>query len=444
MGRSHVGLVKTAADPVKTYSLAGRLYLSKSGWLLLSVPNSLGRGAFEALAEPGAELPLSSNGQYNAHISIADASEIESIGGPDKIIERGKQFNYTLGPLKEVAPSGWGDVSKCWYISVDSPDLRELRKSYGLEPLRKGYEHHLTVAIRKKNVLRNNDVSKAAAVAFTPDLTPSQLAERGIKPPTGGFASQPLKPGSNASFLDWYHKHSLGQRHDDDAKQMARWRAFRAGAGGAYAKTPTDNRAKALERWGIDPAKLLSGLPVKTAASAVIVKGNPKFISGNPKAEEFYSALQTALQNAGYSTGFDPGEAHTAPPAADLWVGHSRGAGRLRFAPKTTRTLALGSNLPGAINHPDDDVTTKFHETGGRPSDAHYALTPEMIAALGMKTASFEAENDAAREEQKDSYLKHVREGAVRCRCGAKYFVMTNDGKCPGCQRKMYTARGMK
>jgi len=131
---------------------------------------------------------------------------------------------------------------------------------------------------------------------------------------------------------------------------------------------------------------------VKTAATAVVVKGNPKFIAGNEKADKFYSALQAALQGAGYDVSFDPGEPFTEPPPADLWVGHSRGADRLRFAPAATRAVAIGSRLPGAVNHPDDDVLTPFHETGGAPPDAHYELTPEMIAALGLsKTAALPA-----------------------------------------------------
>ena len=53
------GFVKWAADdgPKPAYDLSGRLYVSKSGWLLLAVPNALGLGVFYALDEPGVELP---------------------------------------------------------------------------------------------------------------------------------------------------------------------------------------------------------------------------------------------------------------------------------------------------------------------------------------------------------------------------------------------------
>lgn len=55
---------KRAADALLSYGLKGKLHLSKSGWLMLTVPNDLGIGAFKALNAPGAELPISeSTGQ---------------------------------------------------------------------------------------------------------------------------------------------------------------------------------------------------------------------------------------------------------------------------------------------------------------------------------------------------------------------------------------------
>lgn len=156
-------LEKTGADAAVSRELTGKLYLSKSGWLLLSVPNGLARGAFDALQVVGAELPKKDtndpNSTFNAHISVMSADEVAGIGA-DKITERGHDFHYTLGPLKTCKPDGWDGVSQVWFITVDSPELRNLRKSYGLEPLRKGFEHHITIAIKRTGVTGNNGVSK--------------------------------------------------------------------------------------------------------------------------------------------------------------------------------------------------------------------------------------------------------------------------------------------
>jgi hypothetical protein len=153
--------VKRAADtPELSYSLGGRLFISQSGWGLLSVPNALVRGAFAALHEPGAELPPG----FNAHISVLRPEDLDQIGGPDKVKERGQVFRYTLGPLRSVKPAGWPGISRVWFIEVNSPELQQLRKSYGLTPLPKDneFKFHITVATRKTGVLQANELSRAS------------------------------------------------------------------------------------------------------------------------------------------------------------------------------------------------------------------------------------------------------------------------------------------
>jgi 8-oxo-dGTP pyrophosphatase MutT (NUDIX family) len=153
------------------YPLVGRLYLAKSGWLLLSVPNALVRGVFDAMSVPGAELPTSgvwsvpnvAADVLNAHISVMKADEVEQIG-VDKINERGHMFSYRLGSMKEISINKAGSISKVWVIQVSSPELAALRKSYGLSPLMNGdHQFHITVAVRRKKVLQDNEVRKAAS-----------------------------------------------------------------------------------------------------------------------------------------------------------------------------------------------------------------------------------------------------------------------------------------
>ena len=165
------GLVKSSSNAVKSFSLAGVLQASDSGWILLSVPNALVRGAFDAIHEPGVELPPNKSGKLNAHISVIRPEELESIGGLDRVTERGKQFHYTIDGLKTCEPSGWDEMSRVWYLAVKSPELENLRKSYGLSPRPKNnkFEFHITVAVRRKHVLRNNDVKKAESLPPLPD-----------------------------------------------------------------------------------------------------------------------------------------------------------------------------------------------------------------------------------------------------------------------------------
>lgn len=192
-------LLKTAGDAEAAPVMSGRLYLSSSGWLMLSVPNALVNGIFASLDEEGLEIPPGKNGKpYNAHISVMRPDEVAVAGGGEAITERGKTFHYQFGPLKTVAPSGWDEMSKVWFVEVKSPELQNLRKSYGLPALpHKGeaeLQFHITVAVRRKKVLQQNDVKKAAGYyADALKTTPFNLV-------SGGFLAN--------------LKNHLGQVHD--------------------------------------------------------------------------------------------------------------------------------------------------------------------------------------------------------------------------------------
>lgn len=205
VGLRHGQMLKQAGSPTKSYALSGELYLSDSNWLLLRVPNSLIRGVYDAINEPGVELPLQSSGRLVGHVSVMSKDEVEGIGA-EHISERGHHFTYTLGPLKTVKPNNWNDVSMVYYVTVESPELKKLRQSYGLESQRNGYDFHITVGIRRKGVTGNNEVSKtvgeksSSAVAFgaVDDLMAMYLArqaaaKRQAKPLTEPVKPEPLK-----------------------------------------------------------------------------------------------------------------------------------------------------------------------------------------------------------------------------------------------------------
>lgn len=85
-----------------------------------------------------------------AHITVMDEQELSAIGGVDKIRERGQSFKFKLGAVKHVNPRGWDKMSQVYFVVCTSPELKKLRKSYGLKPLYKGHEFHITVAVRPK------------------------------------------------------------------------------------------------------------------------------------------------------------------------------------------------------------------------------------------------------------------------------------------------------
>jgi hypothetical protein len=193
--------------------LSGRLYVSKSGWLLLSVPNALVHGVFDALAAPGAELPMPGalnvpnvpKNVLNAHISVMTADEVSRIGA-DRISERGHSFYYALGGLKEVPAKNIAGISKLWLIEAASPDLVKIRKSYGLSATPNNLGFHVTVAVRRKKVLQENSVRKAAA-----DKLDGGAADN---VPDAAFSKEKLQEGRN---------HEREHTNDDQiAKEIAK------------------------------------------------------------------------------------------------------------------------------------------------------------------------------------------------------------------------------
>lgn len=131
--------------------------------------------------------------------------------------------------------------------------------------------------------------------------------------------------------------------------------------------------------------------------SAVIIKGNPALVVNNERAITFYKELASFLEELGFSVKFDSGEPYTTPPSADLWIGHSRGADRLRFAPSGILTIGIGvpesteDTIFPIVNHPDDEMVNRKFSSGkiieGKGNDElddtnHYILTEEMKAEI--------------------------------------------------------------
>lgn len=190
--------VKVGAAPGPVIALGGRLYASSSGWLLLDVPNALANGLFAALREPGAEPPPGKDGgAYAAHVSVMNADEVKALGGPDAITERGHSFKYQLGPVKACDPAGWPEMSKVWFVSVTSPELSRLRRTYGLPPIPGGDKpFHLTFAVRRKGVLSAGGPAKKTAAdpaVPAPPKAPSLVATSGTAPKPAAPAA-PTRP----------------------------------------------------------------------------------------------------------------------------------------------------------------------------------------------------------------------------------------------------------
>jgi hypothetical protein len=158
-------------------SFTGKLTRSSSGWILLSLPSAIQRGFFQILDAPGAELPKR-NGRINCHVSVIRPEELEKIGNPP-INEIGKSFAIQFGKIVETNPIGWDEMDRVWFMKITSPELVKLRRSYGLSDLPKRNRttlgFHMTIAVRRKGVLKEGPIAKEAD-GWTWDMVPKVAA----------------------------------------------------------------------------------------------------------------------------------------------------------------------------------------------------------------------------------------------------------------------------
>lgn len=154
-----------AAGKRVTWALSGMLQARTykgEDWLILSVPNAIVRGIFDAMDVPGIELPGQKDGGLFAHITVMRPNELRTVGGAEALRqERGKMFNYGLGSLIELELPGGSEFDRCWYVRVHSTDLQNIRRSYGLPSLPDDEkDFHITVAYRRRGVLGRNVKTK--------------------------------------------------------------------------------------------------------------------------------------------------------------------------------------------------------------------------------------------------------------------------------------------
>lgn len=148
------------AKDIEMLNFSGKLYGSSTGYLMVQVPNALATGAFYALPVSGLVLPGFKDKPFNAHITVMRPDEVQRVGGMEKINERGRDFRYAIVGGDSV-PSGSSsdDYSRYWFLKVQSAELAELRRTYGL-PSEPAVPFHITFAARPRHVLRDNGISK--------------------------------------------------------------------------------------------------------------------------------------------------------------------------------------------------------------------------------------------------------------------------------------------
>lgn len=135
------------------------------------------------------------------------------------------------------------------------------------------------------------------------------------------------------------------------------------------------------------------------SADVYIIKGNPEVDKANAgHYEKLYDDIAKIVGENGFTSEFDQGLDKTVPPGGKLWIGHSRGGDRLRFAPDNISTLRLDDFEPAdykAKQQVEYDKIMKEHkvntvadlpiEARPTPGKEHYMLSDEAMTALISK-----------------------------------------------------------
>lgn len=133
----------------KKEKIKGRLMQTDDGFLYLDLPDSLIDAFVAMVDDPKAKKPPYNTKKMNnvgAHVSVAYKDEMEG----KKVKELGKDFFCSIKGFVSLDPEGWNEMDRVWFLELDAPELKKLRKSYGLSEKLNGHEFHSTLAIRKK------------------------------------------------------------------------------------------------------------------------------------------------------------------------------------------------------------------------------------------------------------------------------------------------------
>jgi len=142
-------LTKLAIKKVKKEELVGTLKQGDDGFVYIDISNNIIHGLFPLVDDEDAEEPpYFGKGNIGAHISAISDEEIKDI----EIKEIGEKIPFEIIGVYSANPDGWDDMSKVWFINVDCPKLKKIRRKYDLPETYKDKKHdfHITFSVKKK------------------------------------------------------------------------------------------------------------------------------------------------------------------------------------------------------------------------------------------------------------------------------------------------------
>ncbi len=143
----HVEDQPLVIEKVIQYEQTGILKQKPNGYLYLDVTNDYIAESLPLIQAQGKLVPprhfVSKKG-IGAHISVMYENE-QILNEIWEIKELGQSYTFQILELRTVKLQKDNQVKKLWLIAISSPELEALRESYGLPPLLKNHDFHITI-----------------------------------------------------------------------------------------------------------------------------------------------------------------------------------------------------------------------------------------------------------------------------------------------------------
>jgi len=125
----------------------GTLKQTSSGFLYVELPKEYVFELIPLMSKGSAcPPPYFEKDKIGAHISVAYSKEIKNVK-PAKIPYLGEKVSFSIGNLKKVELQNSNLGSEVYFLTIESPQITEIRKSLGLSPTIKGNALHITIAV---------------------------------------------------------------------------------------------------------------------------------------------------------------------------------------------------------------------------------------------------------------------------------------------------------
>ncbi|MBI5346690.1 MAG: hypothetical protein HZB76_06080 [Chlamydiae bacterium] len=128
----------------------GILKQSKEGFLYIELPKEYILGLLPLISQSGfCPPPYFNQDKVGAHITVATTKEITDLNFPN-VPYLGESIPFSIVNFSHVQLGNSSLGSEAYELIIDSPQIMEIRKKLGLSPKIKGYDFHITVAVKCK------------------------------------------------------------------------------------------------------------------------------------------------------------------------------------------------------------------------------------------------------------------------------------------------------